>query len=421
MGVGAGVEGVDNRTPGLVAGCARLFELSGVNAAGVERKGTKGAKAEGERGHLLVQSPILCLCSVFAFLCAFAINSDLHAVRFRVEPDALRMLDANLNRCREALRLVEDYARFALDDATLQGDLKAIRHDLASATTDHAAAATPWRDTPGDVGTKTHNAGERKRADLAHAVIAAGKRFGESARLIEEVLKIDAPDSAAIIEGCRYRFYEAERRIALTLRPASRFSSVRIYVLITESVCRADWRTTAEQCIEGGADCLQLREPDLPAGELLKRAKVLRDLCRDAARLFIVNDRPDVAILSKADGVHVGQADLPAAEVRKLVGPRMIVGVSTHTIEQIKQARLASADYVGVGPVFPSTTKPRDILPGLAFAREAAALNLLPTIAIAGITPANAAEVWATGVHAIAVSSAVTMAVEPGDVVWRLK
>ena len=330
-----------------------------------------------------------------------------------MSPDALRMLDANLNRAREALRTVEDYARFALDDGELCGRLKAIRHDLATATMFHAEQSVFWRDTPGDVGTAITIADERRRQDLASAVVAAGKRFGEAARVVEELLKIEDADAAAVVESARYRFYEAERRVALTLRPADLFARVRVYVLITESACRRGWFETAELALQGGTDCLQLREPELPAGELLIRAKKLAALCRDANVPLIVNDRPDVAVLSGASGVHVGQGDLPAADARKIVGPRGIVGVSTHTVEQVKQAHHDGADYVGVGPVFRSATKPRDILPGLPFARAAAALNLLPTVAIAGITPANAAEVWATGVTAVAVTSAVTMSDDP--------
>ena len=103
------------------------------------------------------------------------------------------------------------------------------------------------------------------------------------------------------------------------------------------------------------------------------------------------------------------------------MGPRALVGMSTHTVAQVEAAGRAGADYVGVGPVFPSTTKPRDILPGLDFARAAAALERLPTVAIAGITPDNVQEVWETGVTAIAVSSAVTMAPDPAAVLARLR
>lgn len=339
-------------------------------------------------------------------------------------PQTLRILDANLNRAREALRVVEDYCRFALDDADLCGRLKSLRHDLAAATALHGEHALLVRDTPGDVGTAITTRSEQRRGDLSAVVIAAGKRFGEAVRVVEELLKIEDADAALAVERVRYGFYEVERRIAFTLRPAEAFARVRIYVIITEAFCRADWFATAEQAIAGGAEALQLREPAMDAGEFLTRAKRLRKLCRATGTLLIINDRPAVAILAAADGVHVGQRDLPGEEVRKLIGPRMLLGVSTHNLEQVKAARLAGADYVGVGPVFASTTKPRPEmaggLPGLSFARAAAALNVLPTVAIAGITPENAQQVWETGVSALAVASAVTMAPDPAQAVRAL-
>src|SRR6185369_5272838 len=110
------------------------------------------------------------------------------------------------------------------------------------------------------------------------------------------------------------------KRIALTLRPGTaRFADVRLYVLITESACKRHWLETAEQALLGGADCLQLREKDLESGELLRRAELLVQACHRHGALGIINDRPDVAILAKADGVHVGQRDLPARQVRQIV------------------------------------------------------------------------------------------------------
>ena len=339
--------------------------------------------------------------------------------------EALRILDANLNRAREALRVLEDYARFALDDSAIAGSLKAMRHELAAAAAGHAPHALLLRDAAGDVGRELSTDSERHRADLGDVVTAAGKRFGEAIRVVEELLKLEDPNAALAIERARYEFYEIERRIALTLRPAGAFSRVLLYVIITEAFCRADWMTAAEQAVEGGADAVQLREPELAGGELLARAKRLRELCRDAQRLLIINDRPDVAVLSGADGAHVGQSDLPAEAVRRVMGPRKLLGVSTHDLRQVKAARLAGADYVGVGPVFASATKPRPEmvgkLPGLEFARAAAALDILPTVAIAGITTHNAQQVWETGVSAIAVASAVTMSQDPAQATRDLR
>lgn len=319
----------------------------------------------------------------------------------------LRMLDANANRAREALRVIEDYARFVLDDAASCGELKHLRHELAAAVGGLLAEAILWRDTPGDVGTEVKTPAETSREDLSHVVTAAGKRLGEALRVIEETLKVSDPPAARAVERVRYRFYSVEQRVALTLRPATRFANVRLYVLITESACKRPWLEAAEQAIVGGADCLQLREKQLDGKELLRRATAFVELCRKHNVISIINDRPDIAILSGAEGVHVGQDDLPAREVRKLLGREKIVGVSTHNIDQARQAVADGADYIGVGPFFRSPTKPRDFVAGPEFARQVAQQIKIPAVAIAGVTQENLQEVLATGIRAVAVTAAV--------------
>jgi thiamine-phosphate pyrophosphorylase len=338
-----------------------------------------------------------------------------------INSQVLRLLDANANRAREALRVVEDYARFVLDDRDLISDLKQVRHELASILGPLLCEAILHRDTPGDVGTENKTPSELHRQDLAEVVTAAGKRAGEALRAIEEYFKTVAPAEASRIEQLRYRFYDIEQRIARTLCPAKRFADVRLYVLITEKLCRGPWLDTAEAALLGGADCLQLREKELPPREVLHRAKQLVELCRRYDRLCIINDRPDIAILCNADGVHVGQEDLPATEVRRLIGREMILGVSTHNLEQARRARLDGADYIGVGPVFPSATKPRDFIAGLEYARQVALQIQIPAVAIAGITAANVDEILATGMKAIAVTAAVVDSEGPKQAASELK
>jgi thiamine-phosphate pyrophosphorylase len=323
--------------------------------------------------------------------------------------DVLRILDANANRAREALRVIEDYARFVLNDDAICGSMKHLRHDLVRATASFLSDAILYRDTPGDVGTATKTDSELVREDLKHVVTASGKRLGEALRTIEEYAKTIDPATASQVEQIRYRFYTIEEQIAQTLRPADcGLASVRLYALVTELLCKGPWIEAVEQAIEGGADCIQLREKDLESGEVLRRARQLVKLCRKQNVISIINDRPDIAILSDADGVHVGQADLPATEVRKLVGRNKIVGVSTHNLEQARQAVRDGADYIGVGPVFKSSTKPRDFLPGLDFARQVTQARLpIPAVAVAGITLQNVDDVISTGVQAVAVTAAV--------------
>jgi thiamine-phosphate pyrophosphorylase len=318
----------------------------------------------------------------------------------------LRLIDANANRAREGLRVLEDYERFILNDAALSSELKNLRHDLVTALKPLLAESILHRDTPSDVGREIKTESELSRADIASVVIAAGKRVGEALRSLEEFSKVPNPASAAQIEKLRYHFYDIEQRIARTLHPA-KFTNVRLCVLITESLCKRPWLEAAEQAILGGADALQLREKELSSGELLYRAKAFVALCKKHRVISIINDRADIAVLSEADGLHVGQTDVPAIDARKLIGPEKILGVSTHNLTQAHQAVRDGANYIGVGPVFKSPTKPRDILPGLPFAASAAKEIPIPILAIAGITPANVDQVLAAGVTGVAVTAAV--------------
>lgn len=357
----------------------------------------------------------------------------------------LRIIDANANRAREALRVMEDIVRFALDDGELCAEIKEVRHGLRrafEASGIDEASLLAWRDTPADVGTAVSTSEEYIRAGTSHVAAAACKRLEEALRSIEECLKgptVETPHGASAIESLRYKAYDIEKRLMRAL-PAHCGVQWRLCVIITESLClHHPWDRVAELCIEGGADCLQLREKDLPARELLKRARRLVEIARqspgDAALravspgltdlravlhsnvqsrpAVIINDRPDIAVLAGADGVHVGQDDLPLQEVRKLVGSSLLVGVSTASIEQAKEAVRAGADYCGVGPMFATTTKHKPVLSGPAYLSEylaTPATAACPHLAIGGITPDNIAELSAVSCQGVAVSSFVQKA-----------
>lgn len=321
----------------------------------------------------------------------------------------LRILDANTNRAREALRGLEDYARFGLNDVELAGALKTMRHELRAALEATLPQAALHRDTPADIGTTLKTAAEFDRADLADIVTAAGKRAGEALRTLEECCKAVAPPAALTIESLRYRLYSIEKTLLLTLRPPStQLAAARLYVLITEASCAGrDWFAAASAAIDGGAQILQLREKELDGGELLSRATRLTALCRRRGVLCLINDRPDIALLADADGVHLGRSDLPAVEARKILGRDKLIGVSTHELAHAHAAVRDGADYIGVGPIFTSATKPRAFVAGLDYARQIAAARLpVPAFAIAGITLVNLPAVLGTGLDRVAITAA---------------
>src|SRR5262249_36850618 len=156
--------------------------------------------------------------------------------------------------------------------------------------------------------------------------------------------------------------------------------------------CTRSLEWTVREASAGGAQVIQLREKGLSDRELLERARQVRRWTRAAGVLFVLNDRPDIARLAGADGGHVGPDELPVKEVRRVLGPETLIGVSTHDLEQLRRAVRDGASYVGVGPTFPSGTKEFAALAGLEFVRQAAAETSLPAFALGGVTLKNLPE-----------------------------
>ncbi len=349
---------------------------------------------------------------------------------------ALRILDANLNRAAEGLRVVEDYCRFALADAFLTQRCKQLRHGLAAAISSlPSAAPAAMRQTLADVGATIKTPAEGQRQSLAQICRASWQRVQQALRVIEEILKLIAPHAAASVERLRYESYTLDKACRINHDSRRRLGAARLYVLIGGEPSECAFVERAQALLAAGVHILQLRDKNLDDRTLLARARLLRRViedCAAAARqeaesreqgtsidhhssltthhslpLLILNDRPDIAVLARADGVHVGQEELSVADVRQIVGPDMLIGVSTHTLEQARQAVLDGANYLGCGPTFPSATKHFDHVPGLPFLRQVAAEISLPAFAIGGITSGNIAEVLASGFTRIAVGGAL--------------
>ena len=387
-----------------------------------ESTGSSGRKDSNDKNKFLldVLSLMVRRCAVSSFQTRASIMAGV-ASDNSASGVVLRLIDANANRAREGLRVVEDYARFVLNHEEMSRKIKFIRHELAEILRPTLPEAILHRDAAGDVGTEIKTVAEGSRADVGDVVTAAGKRTGEALRGIEEFLKTISPVDGAKIERLRYRFYEIEREIAASLRPRERFSAVKLYVLITESACKRPWLETAELAIKGGADCLQLREKEISGSELLSRAAQLVKLCRKYGIFCIINDRADVALAAGADGVHLGQDDIPIAGARRVLGNQAIIGISTHNLSQARRAVAEGADYIGVGPIFKSSTKSRDFVAGLEYAAEAAREIAIPKVGIAGITPENVDKVVAAGISSVAVTAAVTGAEDVAAAARELK
>ncbi len=301
----------------------------------------------------------------------------------KAEVGVLRVIDASGNRAREGLRVVEDYLRFLLDDRHLTEQVKRLRHDLTAAL---ARIPMAWRlsarETQADVGTVLSTTAEWRREGPSGVLTANFARLQESLRSLEEYSKLLDVDAAARFEQLRYRTYTLQRAVEITGASLDRLAGARLYVLLDGGASLEEFTAKARAVAEAGADVIQLRDKRLDDRPLLQRARALKEIVGQARRanpeawgsslprpLFIMNDRPDLAALAEADGVHIGQEELAVKDARTIVGVRALVGVSTHNLEQARQAVLDGADYLGAGPTFPSRTKQFDRFAGLEYLR----------------------------------------------------
>ncbi len=330
------------------------------------------------------------------------------------EVDLFRILDASANRAREGLRVVEDYVRFALDDPALTRRLKEVRHRLADALRGlDPERLLASRDTRGDVGTHIMTATEQARENPRAVLIANFKRTAEALRSLEEYGKLVDIWVSGRFEVLRYDVYTLEKLTLTALAARGTWDEVNLMVLVGGLPTLGDLTWIVEEALAGGAGAIQLREKGLTDREFLTRAREVRILTSKARARFIVNDRPDLARLSGADAVHLGQDDVAPRDARRVVGPGLAIGVSTHNLAQIRKATLDAAGYLGVGPTFAGPTKGFDELAGLDFVRQASEATGLPWFAIGGIGPENLGEVIEAGAARVAVGSSVVRAEYP--------
>jgi len=335
-----------------------------------------------------------------------------------------RIIDANFNRAREAIRVVEDYCRFVLNCEPLSGRAKQLRHELSAAINELGLAELiAARDTLGDVGVGQRIDNQLSRQDIKDCFVADSKRFTEALRVLSETSNAINPSISGRIEKLRYGFYTLEKDIVVFAEPAEKFKKVRLYVIIT-SDSPSEILALVNQCAAGGADCVQLRSKNLPDDELFDVSSKFVKACSDCGVLSIVNDRADIAIAAGGDGVHLGQGDLPIEQVRGLQLRPLIIGKSTHTLEQLKRACDELCTYVALGPVFSTLTKPGLEPVGVDYVKQAVEVlenTAIGHVAIGGITKDNVGKVLKAGARTIAVCSAVTAANSPARACRELR
>ncbi len=326
-----------------------------------------------------------------------------------------RVLDANLNRLREGLRVVEEHCRLVKNDRSFS-QLKEIRHLLQKFYPPKLETlCLQARQADDDVGNKTFNPSEANRDD-SRAVLRAGlKRSQEASRVIEEYAKIIHEDDVSRkAKSLRFSLYTLEKKLLISRKDkvTSWFDGNRdysLYLVVDEAFYHGqDLLTDLEMALIAGVHLLQLRQKRSGDQHFLSRARQLKSLCAEYQVPFIVNDRPDIAFLSAADGLHLGQDDLDIDAARKIVGEEMPIGRSTHFLEQALAAEAEGADYIGFGPVFKTPSKENpDPVVGIDGLRKVVRQVSIPVVAIGGINHENIALVRATGTAGIGVIRAI--------------
>ncbi len=315
-----------------------------------------------------------------------------------------RLLDANINRSAEGLRVLEDIARFSLDNQKISAAIRSLRHRVRDLFKGREHSLLSARDSVADVGqiTSQQATGSDERDGLRDTVLSNFKRVQEASRSIEEILKTKGEYSAGkIVEELRFSVYELETELMSFF---SRQLPSGIYGILGEkfSLGRSNVEV-ARQMVEAGVSVLQYREKlkYKSSRAIYEECLAIREITREAGIPFIVNDYADIALMVEADGIHQGQDDIPIKALRK-IAPDIILGCSTHSPEQAQQAIADGADYIGVGPIFTTQTK-EDVCDavGLEYLEYVAKHHDIPFVAIGGIKRNNLPQVLQRGAKTV--------------------
>ena len=319
-----------------------------------------------------------------------------------------RLLDANLNRAREGLRVIEDWCRFGLNDSELSAQCKSMRQTLGQW---HRPEFRQARDTAGDVGTGITHPQEAIRSDIKAVLQANLCRVEESLRVLEEYGKVYESHMGAVMKQLRYQTYQLDHAIMNPIQSRhDKLKAAQLYLVTNPSATLLE---TVEAALQGGLTLVQYRDKVEDDDIRYRRAVALKSLCHRYNALFIVNDRIDLAVAVDADGVHLGQHDLPYAFARKMLGPNKIIGRSTTNPDEFALALADEPDYLGVGPVHETPTKAGKAAAGYDYVKYAAAHCGIPWFAIGGIDMDNVKAAIEAGAKRVSVVRAIMDAKEP--------
>ncbi len=334
-----------------------------------------------------------------------------------VDTSVAQLIDANLDRAKEGLRVVEDWCRFNLGREDIVIQLKNWRQQLGA---HHFESYKKSRSTATDQGLGLSHPAQLKRTKPIEIVSANCARIQEATRVLEEFTRLSNPELATTAANIRYGVYEIEKKLlesSISSRRHRKLNSCKI-CLITHP--QQDLIQKVKLALEGGVGMIQFRCKKYSDLEKISQARQIASLCKEYKSLFIINDRLDIALAVDADGVHLGQNDIPTNIARKILGEERLIGKSTNCLEQLHLAHQEGCDYLGVGPINKTSTKPEINPVGLSYVREASKESNLPWFAIGGINESNIKEVASSGAKKIAVIGAIMNSDNPKNLSMKL-
>lgn len=312
-------------------------------------------------------------------------------------------MDVNLNRLTESLKFIEDYIRFEIDVPVILEKIRSLRKDfymvkkslpISDLITHRRSEIDPGRYVKFD---------SIPRKDSFDLILANFTRAKESARIIEEILRYKNQVLSADMKKIRFKVYDIEK---IVLERVKKKFDPKLYAIIDEKYLdKMPLNEMIKILQENNATMIQLRIKNLPDRKFYHYGERIKKLITKSIVKFIINNRVDIALGINADGVHLGQSDMPLKNAREILGDRFIIGISTHSLEEAISAQKNGADYIGVGAVFPTQTKPDAKVCSLNLIRTLKKRIKIPIIGIGGINDKNYNKVIKAGADGVALAS----------------
>ncbi len=325
-------------------------------------------------------------------------------------PDVAQLIDANLDRAREGLRVIEEWCRYGINRKDLVITLKDWRQQLGVL---HKESYKQARSTESDYGIGLGHPSQNYRENPKDVIAANSARAQEALRVLEEFARTTDPALAKCSSKIRYCLYELELTVLKATNSQKLLQKLEECKLCLITRPQENLSEVIEAALKAGVKMVQYRNKYDNDKEKLSQVKQIAKLSKKYDALFIINDRIDLALAVDADGVHLGQNDFSTKTARKLIGKDKLIGRSTHSLDEIKIAANDCCDYIGVGPVYSTKTKPDATPIGTEYFKQIKSIARLPWFAIGGINCANLSKVCSAGAERIAVMGEIMQANNP--------